>query len=131
MEPVPPKLKRLPCPLWMSPASIRLIDKISALQRNPPPQKKRGEGAHESRPSVPYGGFPKASRGGSRGVSRDFHRRIVPLWSVLHTETLVLARIPTGAQTLLDGYGKGQGGLPDPLSEGEDTPPWTFPVNTQ
>ena len=35
MEPVPPKLKRLPCPLWMSPASIRLIEKRADLRRNP------------------------------------------------------------------------------------------------
>ena len=35
LEPVPPKLKRPPCLLWMSPYSIRLIDKHTALRRNP------------------------------------------------------------------------------------------------
>ena len=29
----PPKLKRPPCPIWMSPDSIRLIDKRAALLR--------------------------------------------------------------------------------------------------
>ena len=35
LEPVPPKLKRSHRPLWMSPDSIRLIDKRVALRRNP------------------------------------------------------------------------------------------------
>ena len=35
LEPVPPKLKRPPRPLYMSPDSIRLIDKIAAFLRNP------------------------------------------------------------------------------------------------
>ena len=34
LELVPPKLKRSPNLLWMSPESIRLIDKRGALQRN-------------------------------------------------------------------------------------------------
>ena len=35
LEPVTPKLKRIPCYLWMSPDSIRLIDKRTAMQQNP------------------------------------------------------------------------------------------------
>ena len=98
------------------------------------PQSKRGKGAHKSRPLVPYGGFLEASRGGSngdRGVSVAFHGRGGPPRSVRHTETLVSARVCTGAQLLLDGYGKGQGGLPDPLSEGGAIPPWPAPGYTR
>ena len=35
-----------------------------------------------------------------------------------------------GAQPLPDGYGKVQGGLPEPLSEGGATHPWHDPGNT-
>ena len=35
LKPVPPKLEGPPRPLWMSPDSIRLIDKRAALRRNP------------------------------------------------------------------------------------------------
>ena len=45
-----------------------------------------------------------------------------PPRSVRHTKTLVLERVYAGSQPLPDGYEKGQGGLPDPLSEGGATP---------
>ena len=35
LDPVPPTLKRPPRPLWVSPTSIRLIEKQEALRRNP------------------------------------------------------------------------------------------------
>ena len=35
LEPVPPKLKLPPCPLWISLDSIRFIDNCAAMQRNP------------------------------------------------------------------------------------------------
>ena len=35
LEPVPPKLKHPPCPLWMSSDYIRFIDKHAALRWNP------------------------------------------------------------------------------------------------
>ena len=35
LDPTPPTLNRLPHPLWMSPNSIRMIDKQSYLRRNP------------------------------------------------------------------------------------------------
>ena len=35
LEPVPPKMKHPPCPLWMSPDSIRFIDKHVAFLCNP------------------------------------------------------------------------------------------------
>ena len=35
LEPVPPKMKHPPCPLWMSPDSIRFIYNYAALLRNP------------------------------------------------------------------------------------------------
>ena len=35
LEPAPPKLKRLPTPLWMSPDYTRLVEKLAALRRNP------------------------------------------------------------------------------------------------
>ena len=62
---------------------------------------------------VADGGFPEASggvRNGDWDVSGAFHRRVIPPWSVRHTETSVLACICTGSQPLQDGHGKGQGG---------------------
>ena len=35
LEPVPPNLKRPPCPFWILPASVWLIDKRAAFFRNP------------------------------------------------------------------------------------------------
>ena len=35
LEPVPPNMKRPHCPLWLSPYSIQLIGKRTALQQNP------------------------------------------------------------------------------------------------
>ena len=35
LEPIPPTMKRLPSPLCMPPKSIRLIDKQTAVRRNP------------------------------------------------------------------------------------------------
>ena len=60
-----------------------------------------------------------------------FHWRGGPPLSVRRTETLVSARVHAGAQTLPDGYGEGQGGLPDPLSEGGAKPPYPTPGNTR
>ena len=82
----------------------------SGLVMEPPPQPKRGEGSHESHLPVPDGGFPEKSGGGSNGdwgVSGAFHRRGGPPWSVRHTETVILARVHTGAQPLLESYGEG------------------------
>ena len=43
---------------------------------------------------------------------------------------MVSARFHAGAQTLPGGYRKGQGVIPEPLSEGRATPPWLALGNT-
>ena len=53
-----------------------------------------------------------------------------PPWSVHHTETVVLACARAGAQPLPDGYGEGQGRLPEPISKGGATHPWPASGNT-
>ena len=59
-----------------------------------------------------------------------FRSRVGPPRSIRHTETLVFARIRAGSQSLLDGYGEGQGELTDPLSEVGATHLWSAPGNT-
>ena len=56
LELVPPKLKLFPRPLWMSPASIRLIDKIATFSRNPHHSQNvaRGITRANRRPLVAY-----------------------------------------------------------------------------
>ena len=44
---------------------------------------------------------------------------------------MVSERARAGAQPLLDGYVEVQGGLPEHLSEGGDTPPWYTSDNTR
>ena len=64
--------------------------------------------------------------GGSNGdmfVSRSCHGRVGPLQNVQHTETLVSARIRTGAQTPPDVHVKGQGGLQTLYQREEPHPP--------
>ena len=50
--------------------------------------------------------------------------RLRPPRSIQHTETVVSARVHACDQPLLDGYGEGQGVLPDPLSDVGATHPW-------
>ena len=96
----------------------------------PPPQPKRGEGSHESHLPVPDGGFPEKSGGGSNGdwgVSGACHRRGGPLWSVRHNEMVVSARVRTGTQLLMGGYGKGRGGISRPYIRGRNHTPLACP----
>ena len=52
-----------------------------------------------------------------------FHGKVRPPWSVRHTETVVSARVRTGAQTLLDRFGEGQGGAYRPFIRGRSHTP--------
>ena len=62
-------------------------------------------------------------------MSGSCHGRGGPLRSVRHTETFVLTRIQTGAQPLLDGHGKVQGGF-QTLYEREEPHPPGVPLST-
>ena len=132
LESVPSTLKRPPRPLDAS--QIHLADWYTG---NPPlqpsPQPQCGKVPHQVRPRIPSGGLSDTSRGGrnsNRGVSGAISGRDGPAWSVRRTETLVLSRIRAGAQPILERYGEGQVGLPEPLLEGGHTHPWPNPGDT-